>query len=190
MKRTTSGFTIVELLIVVVVIAILAVISVVAYQGVQQRATNAAIVDAAAKTYRAVQAYIAANDSYPGYVSAGNLCVTTGSGCLGEGGAVIDGSSAFDTAIETVGNLPRSVRRASADFYGIYFTYHSAITFEGSSRPMLMAYHLSGASQKCGLSNIVQYTWPDLALSTTGYTYNPSVGGVTRCWVSIPGPGV
>jgi prepilin-type N-terminal cleavage/methylation domain-containing protein len=35
MKRTMSGFTIVELLIVIVVIAILAAISVVAYTGIQ-----------------------------------------------------------------------------------------------------------------------------------------------------------
>lgn len=38
MKKTTSGFTIVELLIVIVVIAILATISVVAYTGIQNRA--------------------------------------------------------------------------------------------------------------------------------------------------------
>ena len=38
MRKTISGFTIVELLIVIVVIAILAAISVVAYTGVQERA--------------------------------------------------------------------------------------------------------------------------------------------------------
>lgn len=43
MKPTTSGFTIVELLIVIVVIAILATISIVAYNGVQNRANDSAI---------------------------------------------------------------------------------------------------------------------------------------------------
>jgi prepilin-type N-terminal cleavage/methylation domain-containing protein len=43
MKRTTSGFTIVELLIVIVVIAILATISIVAYNGVQDRAIATAV---------------------------------------------------------------------------------------------------------------------------------------------------
>ena len=38
MKKTTSGFTIVELLIVIVVIGILAAISVVAYNGIKDRA--------------------------------------------------------------------------------------------------------------------------------------------------------
>lgn len=40
MKQSKSGFTIVELLIVIVVIAILAAISVVAYTGIQNRAYN------------------------------------------------------------------------------------------------------------------------------------------------------
>ena len=42
MNKTTSGFTIVELLIVIVVIAILASISVAAFNGVQTRAKNTA----------------------------------------------------------------------------------------------------------------------------------------------------
>lgn len=41
--RKKQGFTIVELLIVIVVIAILATISIVAYQGIQNRAYDAAI---------------------------------------------------------------------------------------------------------------------------------------------------
>ena len=40
MKRTSYGFTIVELLIVIVVIGILAAISIVAYKGVSQKANN------------------------------------------------------------------------------------------------------------------------------------------------------
>ncbi len=43
-KHKQSGFTIVELLIVVVVIAILAVITIIAYTGIQNRATEASIV--------------------------------------------------------------------------------------------------------------------------------------------------
>lgn len=43
MRKSTTGFTIVELLIVVVVIAILAAISIVAYTGIQNRANDSAV---------------------------------------------------------------------------------------------------------------------------------------------------
>lgn len=43
MRKITSGFTIVELLIVIVVIAILATISIVAYSGIQNRAINTTV---------------------------------------------------------------------------------------------------------------------------------------------------
>lgn len=43
MKKSTSGFTIVELLIVIVIIGILAAITIVAYNGVQNRANDTAI---------------------------------------------------------------------------------------------------------------------------------------------------
>ena len=43
MRKTTSAFTIVELLIVIVVIAILAAITIVAYNGMQARAQDSAI---------------------------------------------------------------------------------------------------------------------------------------------------
>ena len=78
-NRRRHGFTIVELLIVIVVIAILAAITVVAYNGIQQRATNAAITAAASQSIKAIQAYIAANDAYPGTSSS---CLTPTSGCV------------------------------------------------------------------------------------------------------------
>jgi prepilin-type N-terminal cleavage/methylation domain-containing protein len=43
MRKSTSGFTIVELLIVIVVIGILAAITIVAYNGIQNRAHDTAI---------------------------------------------------------------------------------------------------------------------------------------------------
>lgn len=46
MSRKNPGFTLIELLVVIVVIAILAAISIVSYKGVQDRAYNAAVVDA------------------------------------------------------------------------------------------------------------------------------------------------
>lgn len=184
--KKQTGFTIVELLIVVVVIAILATISVVAYKGIQQRATNAAINEAASSTLRVVEAYIAVNGKYP--MSGGSVCVTTESGCIGESSSVINGSSTFDAAMRTLSTLPRNVPPAGTDRLGIYFVYNPGITFEGEdhSQPMLMVYYLSGTNQQCGLSNVSVYTWPHLYLSTTGFSSNTN--GATRCWISVPGP--
>ena len=55
MKRTRSGFTIVELLIVIVIIGILAAITIVAYNGIQERARAASIVTALKKIDKAFQ---------------------------------------------------------------------------------------------------------------------------------------
>lgn len=53
MQKTRSGFTIVELLIVIVVIGILAAITIVAYNGVQNRAKATAIADGIKKAEKA-----------------------------------------------------------------------------------------------------------------------------------------
>jgi prepilin-type N-terminal cleavage/methylation domain-containing protein len=45
MRKITSGFTIVEMLIVIVVIAILEAITIVAYNGIQQRAKASAVIN-------------------------------------------------------------------------------------------------------------------------------------------------
>jgi len=64
--RRESGFTIVELLIVIVVIAILAAISIVAYNSVQNRAKASAAQSAVAQANKKVASYVILNtDTYP-----------------------------------------------------------------------------------------------------------------------------
>ena len=55
MKKTTSGFTIVELLVVIVVIGILAAITIVAFNGIQDRARTAKINSDLSALNKAVQ---------------------------------------------------------------------------------------------------------------------------------------
>ena len=65
MSKNTSGFTIVELLIVIVVIALLAAISVVAYNGIQTRAENNKTITAATAFYKAIKLYETDNGEVP-----------------------------------------------------------------------------------------------------------------------------
>lgn len=75
MVRTTRGFTIVELLIVIVVIGILAAITIVAFNGIQTRAANTKTLSAAASYVKGLQVYYNTEGDWPGVVRA----------CLGEG---------------------------------------------------------------------------------------------------------
>jgi general secretion pathway protein G len=66
MRKSTTGFTIVELLIVIVVIAILAALSVVAYRGIQERVNNAAVVSDLSALKKKMEIYKVDNgDVYP-----------------------------------------------------------------------------------------------------------------------------
>ena len=64
-KIKQSGFTIVELLIVIVVIAILAAISIVAYNGIQNRGKASAAQTAANSLDKKIEIYNAVNSTYP-----------------------------------------------------------------------------------------------------------------------------
>lgn len=68
--RNPSGFTIVELLIVIVVIAILAAITIVAFNGIQTRANNTARVNEAKQWERILQSYAVTYSKYPDALNA------------------------------------------------------------------------------------------------------------------------
>jgi prepilin-type N-terminal cleavage/methylation domain-containing protein len=64
-RQKQSGFTIVELLIVIVVIAILAAITIVAYNGIQSRARTSSAQAAANSLDKKAESYNAINNQYP-----------------------------------------------------------------------------------------------------------------------------
>ena len=80
-KTKTTGFTIVELLIVIVNIAILAAITVVAYNGIQDRAKQAKISNDLAQLDRAIKGARTNSNTALRYVTGS---AATGSACWGK----------------------------------------------------------------------------------------------------------
>lgn len=117
MKKQT-GFTIVELLIVIIVIAILAAISIVAYNGIQSRARDSARGDAFASLKQTLELYYIDNAKYPVI-----------SGCDGGGSCDADVLQPFlvPSYIDRIPNDPqhptkfiRYISTADGAGYGIY----------------------------------------------------------------------
>lgn len=81
-NRSSTGFTIVELLIGIVVIAILAAISIVTYRGIQERARASEVSSTLSQAKRKLELYKVDNGNYP---TSGNLAdagITANNGAL------------------------------------------------------------------------------------------------------------
>jgi len=85
--RTTHGFTIVELLVVIVVIAILAAITIVTYTGISSKATVASLVSDLDNASKQLKIFQVINGAYP----TANNCPTPGSTaiCLKSSGGTV-----------------------------------------------------------------------------------------------------
>lgn len=194
--RKQTGFTIVELLIVIVVIAILAAISIVAYNGIQTRAENSKTTTAVSSYINALKQYKILNGDYP----------AVGAMCLGEdydafSGGTVPQCRQKSSPIGQVGNatgrdelkalmggkLPMPSKKpiitAGDEFVGIYF-YGSGynLTLDGN-KSIAVIYTYEGDS--CPVGPSYRSTgYPNMLSSNLG-PYAITGPGV-RCMILLP----
>lgn len=187
-RKRQGGFTIVELLIVIVVIGILAAITIVAYNGIQQRANNSAVVAGARNTFNLIKSYKATYGSYP---SLGGYCLTVDNSCVNYNStAVSSNNTSWLNELRKIGTPATSVPATASNKYGIYFDGYSPRTYNHEAIPGLIMYWLKGDSQPCQLSSIVigdsaPLPGEENAFITSPNPWTSSGGGITSCWVSV-----
>jgi len=153
-KGRNTGFTIVELLIVIVVIGILAAITIVAYSGIQQRARDSQRDSDIATVAKALELYYVDNGQFP--VIAPNGSTATG---MGNYWAVTtDGSwSALASALvpKYISKLPEEpIVQTNADpRFGVamgYAYYANTSTYCGKAtfQMYILVYKRESGSQK------------------------------------------
>lgn len=121
MAKSKSGFTIIELVIVIVIIGILATITLVAYNGTQARGRDTRRRTDINNMVKALELYYADNGSYP---------VPSGSPSpLGSSWYASSDSSwnTFKTTLTTIDNLPSDPRNAGSPLAagGYAYAYYS-----------------------------------------------------------------
>jgi prepilin-type N-terminal cleavage/methylation domain-containing protein len=202
-KRSSRGFTIVELLIVIVVIAILAAIVVVAYNGVSQRARNSARASAAQQLYKAVHVAVAS----AGASEVGKKLEESGQSwhrsCLGTGlptvggkantCAAYNGSSYawgvndFFTFMGTYSSVPSmknfpAVNSTDGDVLYAPYLERGDVSGSGVTLPdaLIIEYYLEGTNQDCVLRPIVKSGVINNSVINTA-----SGSGVTECMIFV-----
>ena len=162
-KQKQSGFTIVELLIVIVVVGVLAAIITVSYRGIQTRADNSKTIQAVQGYVKIMQMYAVMYATYP--VTAGYPCLSAeGSTCAKDSGAatcfglgVTTANTSYITELRKVatGGLPTfSSQKISCNgslFSGVYTDPSTG----GSAR---IYYFLRGDQPCSGIGGVATFT--------------------------------
>jgi prepilin-type N-terminal cleavage/methylation domain-containing protein len=191
----STGFTIVELLIVIVVIGILAAITIVAYNGIQERARKANLISAVRSYKTALNLYRIAYNAYPstqtvclgiGYTdhtSDGNADCRWGSGN-------VNPNSTFTAELDKLAKTSPKVGdyivpNGSANVAGLYFMNDSLGMLDGQPQKDWLVYGVKDKVCPIGPTPLLTATYPVFtSKADDSVSENWSSGGL--CWIPLP----
>jgi prepilin-type N-terminal cleavage/methylation domain-containing protein len=193
-KLRISGFTIVELLIVIVIIAILAALVIVAYNGIQQKSRNASRIDSAKAIKKIIRTYMSQEGKYP-YTS--NACIGSnytdwdGDGRLDcyQSNSVYHPVTAMDNELlKVVKKIPDvevgDVKANSGGFTFRGFLYNPGWTIDGQTGRVVIRYWLEGTNQDCKVPGEVSLVGGVYVINGAK-NYSGNYYGTTYCIVAI-----
>lgn len=157
MQKNKSGFTIIELLIVIVVIAILAAITIVAYNGIQQRARDAQRQSDIKTIVKVLELYYTENGYYPN-----RNTYTPGSTLINSGwSTTADGSwtnlaqvlGAYAKNLPTRSTASSTAAGAAADSYDYFGFADSSYCGSSAGQGYILVYHLDSSQSNTLVGN-------------------------------------
>lgn len=169
-KARLSGFTIVELLIVIVVIGVLASITVVTFNGVQKRAYVTTVNDAGVKIVKVLAAYHAANGSLP-TVNTLSPCIGTldsypaednfaAGECARSSTPPYGGQNEIDaTTMSQINSIAGSLKVPKmkpvlwVDSDAVYRGYFYSTAISGSTITARITWYFQGSNESCGAAD-------------------------------------
>lgn len=137
LRQNTSGFTLVELLIVIVIIAILAAITIVSYNGVSSRAKDAQIRSAASNFTKALLSLSTQDGGLPSGFGYGTSTTVSNGTCTG---GTNSGWAQPSTYSCTIGDILVARNYLPANM----FSSLPKNTYTGSNATVFMLYPCSG----------------------------------------------
>lgn len=199
MKRKSSGFTIVELLIVIVIIGILAALVITVYNGIQQRARNTSRIASAKELQKLLNAYVVQEGKYP---STGRVCIGSGYTDLDNDGTLDCGpvntilvhpqATPLDSEISKIAKIPKvetsGIRGASGVIYGGFVHMNPSYIIDGQPNRLMLWYWLEGANQNCGLGVLAAGPVGTGYITTSNINSGNQESNVTYCMVAINQP--
>lgn len=206
-----TGFTIVELLIVIVVIGILASITVVAFNGIQTRARNSARLAAADSYVKIVKLYDTGSNTLPSTAGVSRYCLSDRSPDLNSDGTKECGevigtkpgtyNGALISSLQTIAAtlpLPPSVTSKGTikTYYGPTLEYSADWKFpDGTPSRYILHYWLEGSAQDCRQESIIfdysaspvpeGQTGAIAVIRPSGFNYSYTNDGTTYCYTPL-----